>query len=214
MSFIQELYLKKKREIESKVRADMVKDGVPPKFVANKILNLYFEEHKNDDLRMSSGRLNRLTLLVDLIYRKENLCNPLLSRSYVVSDKGLLNMDVMCEYGFFYKDEEIWKEIFIRKESRYQKYIESCVDPVLNGIINKIVRRVYEGTRFVDNVDLRNMLNSDQIQKFKFDFIEFDISDGHLDIPKEIVTELFQDFDFSKFEELNESERLKYWVKN
>ena len=87
---------------------------------------------------------------------------------------------------------------------------EAVVDENLNKEIDYLVDAVMYGTRYVDTVDLRDMLNSEELQKFKFDCVEYE----DYEIPQEIVTELFYDFTFEKFTYLNAKEKERLGVQD
>ena len=44
MSYIQQLYLQKKKEMENEAMKNRHKNGVQARFVANKVIKKYFEE--------------------------------------------------------------------------------------------------------------------------------------------------------------------------
>ena len=208
MSYIQQLYLQKKKELEEEVMKNRNKEGVEARFVANKIVKKYFEEFNENDLTLTCNRLNRLVELVDLVYRKENQWKPLCGDGFVVSSNGLVIPKILYHYEYLLKDKEQAKIYFERKEKEYQTMSESVIDENLHKEIDSLVDLVMYGTRYVDNVDLRDMLNSAELQQFKFNCVELE----DRDIPQEIVSELFFNFSFEKFTCLNEQEKERLGV--
>lgn len=210
MSYIQQLYLQKKKELEDEAMRNRHIDGIQARFVANKVIKKYFEEFNENDLSLSLNRLNRLVELIDLVYRKDNQGKALFNDRYVVSSNGLVIPCVLYHYGWLLKDEKEAKSYFERSEKEYQIMSEAVVDENLNKEIDYLVDAVMHGTRYVDTVDLRDMLNSEELQKFKFDCVEYE----DYEIPQEIVTELFYDFTFEKFTYLNAKEKERLGVQD
>ncbi len=208
MSYIQQLYLQKKKEMEDEAMKNRHIDGIQARFVANKIIKMYFQEFNKNDLSLTLNRLNRLVELVDLNYRKNHQGKALYNDGYIVSVNGLAVPYLLYHYEFLLKDEDQAKNYFERKEKEYQVNSESVIDEKLNKEIDYLVGLVLHGTRYLDTVDLRDMLNSEKLQQFKFDCVEYEFEK----IPQEIVTELFYDFNFEEFLCLNEKEKERLGV--
>jgi len=208
MSYIRQLYLQKKKELENEVMRNRHTNGVQARFVANKVIDKYFKEFNKDDLGLTTNRLNRLVELVDLNYRKQNQWKPLCNDGYIISKNGLVFIRLLCHYEYLLKDHNAAKSYFERSEREYQIMSEAVIDKNLNKEIDALVDMVMYGTRYIDTVDLRDMLNSDEIQELKFNCVELEQDP----IPEEIVAELFADFDFKRFECFNASEKERWCV--
>ena len=206
MSYIQQLYLQKKKEQEEQAMRNRHQNGVQVRFVANKVIKKYFEEFdEKRDLTLTVNRLNRLVELIDLIYRKEHQWKPLYNDGYIVTSHGLALMHAILGSVYLLEEREEAKSRFERNETEYQIMSESVIDSELNKEIDRLVEKVLYGTRYIDNVDLREMLNSKELQEFRYNASEYQFAI----IPNEIINELFADFSFEKFEEFNAQEKLR-----
>lgn len=203
MNYLQQLYLEKKNKAEQEAKRNLNNAGVEARFVANKIIKFYFDNHYEEIFPMSINRLSRLVQLVDIIYFKENKGLYLVRDGYKITENGLIRPEIYYHYNYLIQYNS--NKYFEAKEELYQEMSEKLVDSILSAKIDLIVARVVENTKYVDTLDLRDMLNNEEIQFIK---CRFEYSDTNY-VPQEIVKILYKNFDFSKFEELNEIEKKK-----
>lgn len=207
MSFIKQLYSEKRKELEEEVNKNVGTESVEVRFVANKVIEQYFAMANKDDLMLSIRRLNRLVQLVDIMHRKRYAGKALFNQGYLITESGLVVVEILCGYQCLLKGEKT-KEYFERSQGEYQKLAELKVGPRLNSHIDLLVSRVLKATRYVDTVDLVKMLYTDELQALRSSFVEYD----DRPLPQEIVSELYQNFDFDKLEELNQREKERLGV--
>jgi len=204
MSYIRQMYLDKQKEIEYQALENQT-NGVQARFICNKIIKKYFRDLNKNGMLLTCNRLNRLVQLVDILYRKENQGKFLIKDSYCISRTGLYSATALFNYSYLTEDIVEIRQTFANNEKLYQEQSEKVVGELLNTNIDRIISQVLLETRYIETFDLRDVLNSKSIQELRTKCPEY----GDIPLPQEIVTELFQDFDYEKIPELNESERVK-----
>ena len=99
MSYSNQLYLEKQKRPENSVEFKQANHVIQARFVANKMIDRYFRNFNENDLKLDPSRLNRLVQLVDLLYRKENQGKPLCCDGYIITSNGLAILQIL--YGYF-----------------------------------------------------------------------------------------------------------------
>ena len=66
MSYLRQMYVERKKQMEQEAMANKNDDGVEARFICNKIIKKFFRDYNKNDLRLTYNRLNRLVLLVDI----------------------------------------------------------------------------------------------------------------------------------------------------
>ena len=201
MSLITKIY---KREILETEQNEESENGFDYKFIVNKIF-MEISKQNISYISLSLSRLNRILVLVDIAYRQKN-GKPLIKDEYRIWHKGLVVPKLYSHY--LYSIEENKLRQF---DQCYQESMESLIDSDVNNEINELVSIVVGSTKFIDTVDLIELLKNDELQSF----VEpNDITDRKNAVSHKFVTEFYKDFDFNKLKELNEREKERLGVEN
>ena len=205
MSYFNQLYLEKQKQLEANAETSKHNNGIQARFVANKFVDRYLKEFDEFDLPLNSMRLNYLVQLVDLIFRSQNGGN-LFCDDYIVTSNGLAILSLLYGYSYLTEDRQVARSYLLHYETEYQIKYKSFVGNELNDKIDFLVKKVLLGTRYIETDRLKFMLNFKNIQQTKFNCLEFE----NYQLPQEVIAKLFKDFDFTKFEELNEKQKTKF----
>lgn len=174
----------------------MTNEGLDCNYIANKIITKTNQNRTTEDLFLTCVRLNKLVLLCNIAHIQKH-SKMLVNNSYFLWTKGLAIPKIYFDY------HETGFNVFNRKvakvEGKSQEDYEKQINPKLKRIVDKIVDRILEITRYVDTVDLCEILDPK-------------IEEGvDVEIYHEEIIDMYKKFNFKRLEDLNEDCN---WSKN
>lgn len=168
--------------------------GLDCNYIANKIMIETFNNKTDDDLILTNGRLNKLVLLVNIAYMQKK-SKFLVKNDYFLWPSGLVVPKIHFDYMVYSSGYKFGKRI-AKVEGQSQEEYEKGVDPNLKSDVNSIVSKIVEITRYVDTVDLRELLavgiNEDE----------------NTVIYQEEIIKIYKNFDFQKLIDLNNENKV------
>lgn len=162
-------------------------------FIANKIISETYRTKDNNTLTLTCKRLNKLVLLVNIAYMQK-YSKLLVKNDYRLWISGLVVPKIYYCYsrnGVKY-DSTLETDLV---EGMKQEEVEKTINHELNSEINNLVKQILGMTRYIDTIDLVEILLVKRLnQDYQIDS----------DIPKKIISKFYKDFNFDKLKELNE----------
>ena len=190
MSYLNQLYLEKQKQLEGPVDANKHNNGVQARFVANKLVNKYLKDFNENDLQLNPIRLNLLVQLVDMLYRNQNNSRNLFCDDYIITKNGLAILQLLYGYVYLTEDKKTARACFLNYETDFHMKYKSHIHKDFNDKIDMLVKKVLTGTRFIETNRLKMMLNINNIQQTRLNCLEFE----NYKLPQEVVSELFMNF--------------------
>lgn len=166
--------------------------GIDCRYIANKIIIETNKIKDKNSLTLTSVRLNKLVLLTDIAYMQKHK-KLLVENDYAWWSKGIALPKIYYSYsgtvGYSLK-----KHVVLINGIKHHDY-EQKLNKDLIIDISKVIKNVLEITRYVDTLDLINLLMVD---------IEEELDTI---IYKEEIADIYKNFDFNKLKQLNEKEK-------
>ena len=171
----------------------MVDEGLDCNYIANKIIIKLNASSSKEDLPLNCVRLNKLVLLCNIAHIQKH-SKMLVKNSYFLWTKGLAIPKIYFDYHE--TEFNVLSKKVAKVEGKSQSDYEEQVEPTLKRIVNRIVARVLEITKYVDTVDLCEILDPK---------VEEDVD---VEIYHEEIIDMYKKFDFNNLEVLNEKGAL------
>lgn len=166
--------------------------GIDCRYIANKIIIETNKTKDKNSLILTSVRLSKLVLLIDIAYMHKHK-KMLIKNAYAWWSKGIALPNIYYSYRGTVGNP-LLKEVAVL-DNLTQKEYEQKLDVKLRNEINDIVENVLETTRYIDTLDLIDLL-----------MVDIDEDEDTI-IYKEEIWDIYKKFDFNKLKELNEKEK-------
>lgn len=207
MGVLSDMINKRKIEIEEDALESAKYDnGIDFRIVVNKILvkleELNLDWKTSNNATMTANRLNKLVLLIDILYRRK-YDSPLIKNGYVVWGYGLAISNIHDEYLF---NRGVNTEIVMScNQKLFQEKVEQIIDKNLNVRVNMLVSEILEITHNLDTLDLVSILKKDVWLEFRKIYPEHELNE----IPQRLVDDVYADFSFEELKKFNDSLKAK-----